>query len=289
MGDAVRSPSTARDGAIRKEKKKKPVATTRMGRLRESNTDTSSAFYQERRQAIIEAAAQVFSERGFAASNFGMIAEKLGTDRASIYYYFGSKQDLFQEVVREVAQHAIETAEQISEGPGTAPEKLSRAFEAVLRTYSASYPFMHVFLQENLSAQAVDRESWQVEGLGWAERYYYAIRRILQQGVDEGTLQLPLSTGLATMAVLGMVNWAHRWYRPGGKSSPEVIGEGFVNMLLDGIAIRRRPAAVRAAALAKSMEKSLTPPATTAATPAKAISPGSGSPVRKRGRPAKAA
>jgi AcrR family transcriptional regulator len=245
----VPASSTVRKGATRSEKKR-PAANTRMGRLRESNTDTSSAFYQERRREIIEAAAQVFSERGFAATNFGMIAEKLGSDRASIYYYFGSKQDLFQEVVREVGQHAVETAEQIAAGEGTAPEKLRAANQAVLETYSTSYPYMHVFLQENLSAQVSDEQSWQAESMGWAERYYRAIRRILQQGVDEGSMQLVLPVGVATMGVLGTVNWAYRWFRPGGKLSPASIGEGFAQMLLDGIAVKRRPAAGRKTAAA---------------------------------------
>ncbi|HSV83287.1 MAG TPA: TetR/AcrR family transcriptional regulator [Ramlibacter sp.] len=249
QGNPVPASSTPRKGANRSDKKR-PTAKTRMGRLRESNTDTSSAFYQERRREIIEAAAQVFSERGFAATNFGMIAEKLGSDRASIYYYFGSKEDLFQEVVREVGQHAVETAERIAAGDGAAPEKLRAAFQAVLETYSSSYPYMHVFLQENLTAQATDEESWQAESLGWADRYYRAIRRILQQGMDEGSMQITLPVGVATMGVLGTVNWAYRWFRPGGKLSPAIIGDGFAQMLLDGIAVKRRTTAGRKTAAA---------------------------------------
>src|SRR5437868_4750030 len=87
---------------------------TKMGRRREANADTSSAFYQDRRKAIVDEAARAFQERGYEATTFGLIAHRLNTDRASLYYYFGSKQDLFREVVREVAQETVETAEAVA-------------------------------------------------------------------------------------------------------------------------------------------------------------------------------
>lgn len=246
----IRSATARREGGVAgsgssgktkgRGKAARPAKQTRMGRLRASNVDTSSHFYQERRRAIIAAGAQVFREHGFAASNFGMIAELLATDRASIYYYFGSKHELFHEVVREVAQESVTTAEAIATGPGNAPAKLDAAFQAVLETYGKSYPYMHVFLQENLAGKIdEDGKDWRVEGRDWAERYYLAIRRIIEQGVAEGSLRPVLPAGLMTMAAIGMANWAYRWYRPGGALSAHEIGAGFAQMLLEGIA---RPA-----------------------------------------------
>jgi len=37
------------------------------------------------------------------------------------------------------------------------------------------------------------------------------------------------------MGVLGTVNWAHRWYKPGKRLSSTEIGTGFANMLLSGL------------------------------------------------------
>src|SRR5437762_2592611 len=136
---------------------------TKMGQRREANADSSSAFYQERRQAIVDAAARVFQERGYEATSIGVIAEKLKTDRASIYYYFGSKQDLFREIVREAAQEAVEAAERIAANDASAEEKLREAFRSVLETYSSSYPYMHVFLQENFPVLGKSGDHWDAE------------------------------------------------------------------------------------------------------------------------------
>lgn len=238
-------PQPPKSRAGKAQLKKKKLAAdkgTRMGRLREANVDASSAFYQERRREIVEMAALTFRERGYTATTIGMIAEKLGTDRASIYYYFGSKQELFREIVREVAQHAVEAAEKIAAGEGTAAEKLREAFQSVLGTYSSSYPYMHVFLQENFPDISEAQDDWGAEAREWARRYYVAIRGMIQQGVDEGSFRLMLPVGVTTMGVLGTVNWAHRWYKPGGSLSPEAIGDGFARMLLDGLMEGRKPA-----------------------------------------------
>jgi len=215
------------------------VKKTKIGKRREANADASSAFYQERRKAIVAAAAAAFQERGYEATTLAIIAEKLNSDRASLYYYFGSKQQLFREIVREGAQRSVEAAEEIAKKQISAKAKLIEAFRSVMDSYSSTYPYMHVFLQENFPSVHASDDDWNAEAREWASRYYYAIRSIIKQGVNEGSFKLTLSIGLTTMGVLGTVNWAHRWYKPGGKLSPEDIGEGFADMILNGLAAAR--------------------------------------------------
>ena len=208
---------------------------TNMGKRRKANADSSSTFYQERRQAIVDAAARAFQERGYEATSIGIIAEKLNTDRASIYYYFSSKQELFREIVREVAQKSVEAAEAIAAKEASAGSKLLEAFQSVLETYSSSYPYMHVFLQENFPVVGQSGDHWDAEARDWGQRYYRAIRKIIQQGVDSGDFHPTLPVGVTTMGVLGTVNWAHRWYKPGGNLTPHAIGDGFAQMILNGL------------------------------------------------------
>jgi len=35
--------------------------------------------------------------------------------------------------------------------------------------------------------------------------------------------------------IIGMCNWVHRWYRPGGRHTLREVGEYFASMLLDGL------------------------------------------------------
>ena len=54
------------------------------------------------RAAILEAAEEIFAERGFAATRLEDVAERVGIRRASIVYYFKDKRELYDAVLADV-------------------------------------------------------------------------------------------------------------------------------------------------------------------------------------------
>ncbi len=62
---------------------------------------------EEKRQAIIAAAFEVFSEVGFEQASMSEIAARAGGSKATLYSYFPSKEDMFAEVMMAAAQEAI--------------------------------------------------------------------------------------------------------------------------------------------------------------------------------------
>ena len=220
-----------------------------MGLRRVANASQSSEFYQERRKEILQKAAEIFLERGYEATTILDIAERLGTDRATLYYYVGSKQELFHQVVREAAQTNIHAIEVLVNSRLPASEKLRLAFTGLMESFDKTFPYLHVFMQENFrtfAAEGDKPDKWSKEVRSWAQRYYDAMRNILAQGVEEGEFALDLPLGLATLAMIGTINWAHRWYRPGaGEMQPAAIGEGFADILLNGVLVKRKRSARR--------------------------------------------
>ena len=67
---------------------------------------------EDRPGQIIEAALQVFGERGLANARLQDIAVKAGVSKGTIYLYFPNKEELFREMIRRTAIAAIERAEQ---------------------------------------------------------------------------------------------------------------------------------------------------------------------------------
>jgi TetR/AcrR family transcriptional regulator len=53
------------------------------------------------REKIKAAAGQVFVEKGYAAARMQEIADRAGANKAMIYYYFSSKDELFEAIIRE--------------------------------------------------------------------------------------------------------------------------------------------------------------------------------------------
>ncbi len=88
--------------------------------LREGNLG-----YSTRRLEIIRVAADVFREMGYESATLNDVAARLNTDRASLYYYVGSKEELLHEIVRDVLEDNRRTAEEVSKLPISGPEKIA--------------------------------------------------------------------------------------------------------------------------------------------------------------------
>jgi len=78
---------------------------------------------EDRPAQIIEAALQVFGERGLANARLQDIAERAGVSKGTIYLYFPNKEELFREMIRQTAVAAIERAER-AETHGTPTSQL---------------------------------------------------------------------------------------------------------------------------------------------------------------------
>jgi AcrR family transcriptional regulator len=62
---------------------------------------TVAAKRNRRRDAIIDAARQVFFESGYTATSMSSIAARLGGGKGTLYNYFGNKEELFEALVRD--------------------------------------------------------------------------------------------------------------------------------------------------------------------------------------------
>src|SRR6476646_10731334 len=114
-----------------------------MSKRRRSAQNDGSPGYQAKRAELMSAAAEVFKEKGFEAATLNDIAERFGTDRASIYYYFASKKELFQALFHDilvgVLDNNIAVAEEITASEEDAPEKLRRLVEQQMTSYEENY------------------------------------------------------------------------------------------------------------------------------------------------------
>jgi AcrR family transcriptional regulator len=78
---------------------------------------------EDRPEQIIKAALEVFGECGLANARLQDIAERAGVSKGTIYLYFPNKEELFREMIRQIAVAAIQRAEQANV-PGTPQNQL---------------------------------------------------------------------------------------------------------------------------------------------------------------------
>src|ERR1700722_18534822 len=142
-----------------------------IGRRRATARDDNSAAYQERREEIKQAAARLFKQHGFRGTSISQVAAALDIDRATLYYYVGSKEELFDDVVTEAVRANVDVAESILARQAPAPDKMRELIISLMRSYAENYPFLYVFIQENLSQVAGPRSQWSTEMRALNRRY----------------------------------------------------------------------------------------------------------------------
>ena len=216
-----------------------------IGRRREAALAEGGAAYKDRRSEIIGAAATIFREKGFRATSLADIAAAVGTDRASLYYYVGSKEQMFHEIVREAADANAAQAEAIRDEDKPATTKIADLITALLKSY-ASHPYLFVYIQEDLSKVADGKSTWARQMRTINHRYDDAVVSIIRSGIEDGTLRDAGSPRLIANGIIGMLNWTHRWFHGDESSqSAEEIAETFTRLVLGGLQAKGRPRPAR--------------------------------------------
>jgi AcrR family transcriptional regulator len=81
---------------------------------------------QQRRAELLAAARQVVLERGLAQTRVADVADATNVSGGLIHYHFATKDVLLTEMLRTEAEADIAKARRMSDGPGTATERLDR-------------------------------------------------------------------------------------------------------------------------------------------------------------------
>jgi len=183
-----------------------------------------------RKAAILDAAVDLFANKGYHATTVRDIAGGSGMLSGSLYAHIESKEDLLFEIVASAAEQFTAAVAPIVGGPGAAADKLRRAMAAHVRVVAADLSAATVFLHE---WRALSPER-QAAAAALRDRYEALLGDIITQGVVSGEFR-PVDQKFARLLVLSAVNWLYMWYRPGGELAPEAVAERLAVLILQGL------------------------------------------------------
>jgi len=136
------------------------------------------------RREILEVATEEFATRGFAGARVDQIADRMRTTKRMIYYYFGSKRQLYAAVL-EAAYAAIRSEEQtIDVERLDPPAALRRVAELTFDHHEAHPYFIRLVAIENIHGAQHLAELPDVRALG--SPAIELIERILARGRESG-------------------------------------------------------------------------------------------------------
>jgi AcrR family transcriptional regulator len=182
------------------------------------------------REGIIEAAARIFSEKGYHATSMQDIAEAVNLQKASLYHHFTSKQEILAEILDEALDIINNRLELVLSQPMSADEKLRQAMITYFQTIAENQNLSAVLL---LELRSLDPEL-KTRQASRREKFEKLWKDLIIEGRQQGVFS-NVDPSLTGRAILGVMNWTITWYRSDGPRSAGEIADLFADLLLNGI------------------------------------------------------
>ncbi|GAA1750076.1 TetR/AcrR family transcriptional regulator [Aeromicrobium alkaliterrae] len=197
-----------------------------------ASTDADSKSARTRLR-ILDAAAEVLSERGYAGMRLSDVAEKADVQAPAIYYYFASRELLIEEVmfsgIHQMREHLNTALDGLPDG--TEPlERLTIAIEEHLRHELELSNYATAAIRNAGQVPAAIRERYVAEQRGYGEIW----ARLLKSAHEAGDLREGADLYMAQMLIIGALNWTGEWWDP-ERGNIDTLVASAKTFILDGI------------------------------------------------------
>ncbi|QFU08764.1 HTH-type transcriptional repressor KstR2 [Rhodobacteraceae bacterium THAF1] len=189
-----------------------------------------------KRERILDTAARLFHERGYAKTTLDQVAEEMGFSKALIYANFRSKTELLVAIcemgIAEVHK-AVKGALDLGLDTRTT---LALVVERYVTTVLKYQRYIAVHTREDKALPAED--AYRVNEARRA--FFHMLAAFLERGRDEGTLSTsdPL---LSALELGGSVTWMAFWFVEGGRLEPHEIAAHVTRSTLMMLGAAERP------------------------------------------------
>ena len=189
-------------------------------------------------EALINAAAIEFMERGFAGTSVDAIADRLQATKGMVYHYYRSKGDLYLDVLRYATEMAIAAVEPIAQSKESPAVRLKRMAEEHVRVILSNFPLQRV--------SAMGLERWVLPSvpkgfdhvLELRDRYEAMFADCIADGIRSGELR-KVDAHLMVKPFLGALSWTVFWYRPRARAGAqaEKMATDFAEFVVRGLIV----------------------------------------------------
>jgi AcrR family transcriptional regulator len=183
-----------------------------------------------RKKEIFAAAAQLFEEKGYAASSMRDLAERVQLRASSLYSHIGSKEEILREICFEHARLFLQTMNEAEQLPGGVVDKIRHLLQFHMQIAIEQPASITIFNDEwrHLSEPSL------AEFLEMRRDYESRFLALVEQGMAQGIVR-SLDARVALYTLLSGVRWVHYWYRPKRGVNPEHLRSQVLDVLLGGL------------------------------------------------------
>ncbi|WP_282641652.1 TetR/AcrR family transcriptional regulator [Xanthobacter autotrophicus] len=201
-----------------------PGAAARLGR---------PPLMADPRAEILRQAAQLFAQKGYVESSLNELAAAMNYSKGAIYNYFSSKQEIYDAIIIFTLTGLYETAARAVNEADPPVERLRQFMMAHARFLADNYD---CFVTMLVGFSGMANSGLKDDALALRDAHEGLLRRILQDGVADGSFR-EVSAAMTGRAVLSLLSWMVRWFKPGGGKSAEEVAQEYHDLLVRGLMV----------------------------------------------------
>ena len=188
------------------------------------------------RQRLLEGAAELFTQKGYAATTVREIVAAGGVTKPVLYYYFRNKEGIYLELMRQAFTRMDDLLQAALEDQGSATQKLLRLCDRVYSLFMENVKVARVmyaiYYGPQQGAPFFDFDAYHI-------KFVEAIRRLIEEGIRRGEFRRGNPEEMA-WAIIGAINVAMEVHL--GRTELEFGSEGLARVLkliFTGIAAKK--------------------------------------------------
>jgi AcrR family transcriptional regulator len=186
------------------------------------------------RDEILDAAAQIFSQKGYHGTSMQDIAEAVNLQKGSLYHHVSSKQEILFDLLNRALDILIDQVSAAVNAEDPPDVRLRRAMMAYLGTLGENQNLAAILLLEHRSLEP----EFRTRHVSRRDRFEQVWRDLIQEGKEAGIFACN-DASLSARALLGVMNWTVTWFRKDGALTAGEIADQFADLFLNGLVVRR--------------------------------------------------
>jgi AcrR family transcriptional regulator len=190
-----------------------------------------AAVNLSRKEQVIRRAAELFREKGYAASSMRDLAQKLGIEAASLYSHIKSKEEILRSLCFDMATEFRKSLDEVEKQEVPASEKLRSGIIGHIQVMARDLTASAVFMNEHRHLSQPFLRDFLLLRINYINRF----KTIIEEGIRKGEFKESIDKKLAVMTLFSSLNWMPQWYDPVGTIEPVELGQQLADMLVNGL------------------------------------------------------
>lgn len=191
---------------------------------------TQAADYDERKEAIVAAAAALYATLGFNGASVADIAKRCKTSKSLIYHYYKSKEEILFDVMISHVRALDEAAREVMASADAPRRKLHELTHRFMALYVGAADRHKVLLNDLDNLPKARRAEIVATQRGLID----LVRRLLVE-IEPQLKKKGGAAFAAAMLYFGQINWTHTWFNPKGPVSAAALADMVVDLTLGGL------------------------------------------------------